>query len=281
MAEAQVSLGSIHSQDVTVIRTLPTVLETPRGLGESQRGLGGGGPGLAADDLPGPVVTFLNVLGIDWPYLNEDQIRQFATMVRAFGQAVEQTHQDATNTIRNVTQAYQGTSTEALRSGWERLSATHVTEIVDGCHILADALEVGADVIVAQKAEAVIQLGIMAGEFIADQAASFVTFGLAEAGAPLIIEAGKLLVNTLKQQIIQMIVGDVVEAAAKPLFAKVEQMMAGLDWSNAPAAGSGAGSGFSIEFAEARGHTALLRTHAETMRGHAQTLNSGLEGLTF
>jgi uncharacterized protein YukE len=238
------------------------------------------GAAVAADDLPGPVVTFLNVIGIDWPYIDEDQVRKFASMVREFGQAVEQTHQDATTAIQNIGQAYQGASTQVLQSGWAHLSAQHVTEIVDGCRILADALEVGADFIVAQKVEAVIQLGIMAAEFIADQAASVATLGLAEAAVPAIIALGKALVETLKQQIIQMIMGKVIEAAAKPLFAKVEQMMAGLDWSNAPG-GSGTSSGFSIDFAEARQHVALLRSHAETMRGHAQTLNSGLGGLSF
>ncbi|HET9170943.1 MAG TPA: hypothetical protein VFN97_16010, partial [Actinospica sp.] len=63
---------------------------------------------MAADDLPGPVVTFLNVIGIDWPYLNEDAIRQFASMVREFGQAVQQTHDDATQAISNIAQVYQG-----------------------------------------------------------------------------------------------------------------------------------------------------------------------------
>jgi hypothetical protein len=72
---------------------------------------------VAADDLPGPVVTFLNVIGIDWPYLSEDQIRQFATMVREFGQAVEQTHQNSTMAIRNIAEAYQRASTRALSSG--------------------------------------------------------------------------------------------------------------------------------------------------------------------
>jgi hypothetical protein len=236
---------------------------------------------LAADDLPGPVVTFLNVLGVDWPYINEDQVCQFATMVREFGQAVEQTHEDSTVAIQKFARAYQGSSTEALQSGWTHLSTQHVTEIVDGCQVLAAALDMGADFIVAQKAEAVVQLGIMAAEFIADQAASIFTLGLAEAAVPVIIEAGKLLVQTLKQQIIQMILGDVIAAAAKPLFAKVEQMLAGLDWSNAPGGGSNAGSSFSIDFTEARGQVGLLRAHAETMRGHAQTLGSGLDRLTF
>ena len=236
---------------------------------------------MAADDLPGPVVTFLNVIGIDWPYINEDQIFEFARMVREFGQAVEQTHQDATTTIASFAEAYKGVSTEALKSGWSHLSAQHVAEIVDGCTVLADALEVMAGFVIAQKVEAAIQLGIMAAEFVADQAASVFTLGLAEAAVPVIIEAGKALMETLKQQIIQAIVGDVIEAAAKPLFAKIESMVAGLDWSASNTGLSGSGTGFEIDFAAAKSHVALMRTHAETMASHADTLNTGLAGLSF
>ena len=225
-------------------------------------------------------MTFLNVIGIDWPYINEDQVRQFATLVREFGQAVDQTHQDATQAVQNFSQAYQGSSTEVMSSGWSKLSAAHVVEIVDGTKILAEALDVGADFIVAQKAEAVVELVVMAATFVADQAAAVATFGLAEAAVPAIIAAGKALVETLKQQIIQMIAGQVIEAAAKPLFAKVEQMVAGLDWSNA-GGGSGSSSAVQIDFAEARTHIATMRAHAETMQGHAATLSSGLSGLSF
>jgi hypothetical protein len=236
---------------------------------------------VAVDDLPGPVVTFLNVIGIDWPYINEDQVRQFATLVREFGQAVEQTHQDATQAVGNFASAYQGSSTETMSSGWSRLSAAHVDEIVDGTKILAEALDVGADFIVAQKAEAVVELVVMAATFVADQAAAVATLGIAEAAVPAIIAAGKALVETLKQQLIQMIAGEIIEAAAKPLFAKVEQMVAGLDWSNSGGGSSGNGSAVQIDFAEARAHVATMRAHAETMAGHAATLSSGLSGLSF
>jgi uncharacterized protein YukE len=236
---------------------------------------------VAADDLPGPVVTFLNVLGVDWPYLNEDAIRSFASMVREFGQAVAETHADATRSIANIAEAYQGASTERLQSGWSKLSARHVDEIVDGCQVLAGALDVGAEFVVGQKVEAVIELGVMAGTFLADQAASVLTLGLAEAAVPVIIEAGKLLVETLKQQIIQYIVGEVIEVAAKPLFAKVEEVLSGLDWSQSGAEGGGAGTGFSLDEEMATAHIAVLRGHALTMKGHAQTLRSGLSGLSF
>lgn len=236
---------------------------------------------MAVDDLPGPVVTFLNVLGVPWPYLNEDEIRRFASMVRQFGQAVEQTHQDATRAIANISQAYQGASTQRMQSGWAHLSAHHVDEIIAGSHVLADALEVGADWVVAQKVEAIAELVGMAATFVADQAAAVATFGLAEAAVPVIIEAGKKLLETLKQQIIQYITGEIIEAAAKPLFAKVEQALAGLDWSNAPSSGGGVGSGFSLDVDELRQQISILRGHADAMQGHAQTLRSGLAELSL
>lgn len=58
-----------------------------RGLESWDEGL----VGVAIDELPMPVVNFLNVIGIEWPYINEDTLHQFATLVRDFGQAVEQT----------------------------------------------------------------------------------------------------------------------------------------------------------------------------------------------
>jgi uncharacterized protein YukE len=235
---------------------------------------------MAADDLPGPVVTFLNVIGVPWPYLNEDSIRQFATMVRGFSQAVEQTHQDATTAVESFAQAYRGPSTEKMRSGWSQLSQTHVNELVDGCGILADALEAGADVIIAQKVEAIVELVAMAAAFAADQAASVLTLGLAETAAPLIIEGAKKLLEALKQQIIQYIVGEIVEAAAKPLFAKVESAMSGLDWSQTNGS-EGVSGGFAIDHGLAGSHLTTMQGHADTLRGHALTLQQGLQGLDF
>lgn len=235
---------------------------------------------MAVDDLPGPVVTFLNVLGVPWPYINEDDVHHFATMVREFGQAVQKTHEDATETLKGFAEAYQSSATQQMQSGWAELASNHVQPLVEGAGVLADALDVGAAFIVAQKVEAIAELVGMAATFVADQAASVATFGLAETAVPLIIEAGKKLLETLKQQIIQYITGQIIEAAAKPLFEKIEQALSGLDWSQTSAA-VGTGSGFSLDFEQASQHLSVLQDHAETMRGHAQTLRSGLQGLEF
>lgn len=236
---------------------------------------------MAIDDLPLPVVNFLNVIGVPWPYVNEDQVTHFATLVRQFSTAVETTHQDATKAVTSISQAHTAASTEQMLNGWEKLSGQHVTEILDGCAVLADALDVAAGYIVAQKAEAIATLIGMAAAFVADQAAAVVTFGLSEAAVPLIIEGAEKIVDSLVMDLQQYIIGKVIEAAAKPLFAKVEAALSGLDWSQSGVAAAGKGSGFALDPATVRAQTAVLRGHAADMRTHAATFASGVRGLGF
>lgn len=235
---------------------------------------------VAIDDLPGPVVTFLNVVGVQWPYINEDSVWQFAALVRDFGRAVRTTHQDATAAIHGIGQGYQGASTRRLSSGWEELSARHVTQLVDGCHALADALEVAAGYIVAQKALAVAQLAAMAAAFVADQAAAVATFGIAEAAVPAIVTAGRKLVESLVQDLEQYIVGHVVEAAAEPLFAEVAAAMAGLHWSKTTPTGPQS-TGIALDEQVVRAQTEALRRHARDLRSHAVTFQQAVRELSF
>ena len=127
---------------------------------------------VAIDDLPLPVINFLNAIGVPWPYLNEDTVSESADLVRGFRTAVESTHADATEAVAAITRAHQSVSTEVMQSGWTSLTARHVDELTTGCTVLADALDVAAGYIVAQKAEAIGVLVGMAAAFVADQAAS-------------------------------------------------------------------------------------------------------------
>ncbi len=237
---------------------------------------------MAVDDLPGQAVVFLNAVGVPWPYLDEDEVRRFAGMVRDFGAAVERTHQDVGTAMANFAQAYQGAATQRVQSGWSQLSERHVQELLEGCRVLAEALDLAADHIVARKAEALAELVGMAATFAADRAASVVAPGPAEAADPVVIATGRELLETLKQEIIQHIVGEVVEAAAEPLFARIEEAMSGLDWSQTDAPGEdGPEDGFAIDHGAAGAHLRLLSGYAETLRGHAQVLRGGVAGLAF
>jgi hypothetical protein len=234
---------------------------------------------VAVDDLPLPVVNFLNVIGVPWPYIDEDVVVQFAQVVREFAEAVETTHRDATDAVVRIADAHQGSSTQAMNSGWSRMSTQHVYEIIDACHVLAGALHGAAGYIVAQKLEAVGILIGMAAVFVADQAAAVATAGLAEAAVPLIIEGAERVVKSLVMDLEQHVIGNVVETAAKPLFAKVEAAMSGLDWKGG--ATSAGGQGVRIDPVAVRVQTAILRSHAATMRGHGDHFHAAVSRLGF
>jgi hypothetical protein len=121
---------------------------------------------MAVDDLPLPVVNLLNAIGVPWPYINEDTLLQFASLVRAFRQAVINTHQNATEAVKKIAKAHRGGSSEAMTSGWAHLTASQIDEITGACTVLADALDVAAGYVVAQKVIAIDDLIGMAAAFL-------------------------------------------------------------------------------------------------------------------
>lgn len=187
---------------------------------------------------------------------------------------------DHTSTIRGIAGAYRAASTDAMQSGWARMSARHVDEVVDGCHLLANALDVAAGYIVAQKAEAVAVLIGMAVAFAADQAAAVATARIAEAAAPVIIEGARRLVRSLIMDLQQHVIAEVLEAAAQPLFAKVEAAMAGLDWSQS-GGGVGLAEGVHLDPEALAQQTAVLREHGTVMRQHGARYRAAVAGLDF
>lgn len=95
-------------------------------------------------ELPGEVAWFLNLIGVPWPNVDEDQVRVFAQHVRTFAENIDGTHQAASSTIRQMSAAYQGSSYEQLVASWARMSNDHMRELVDACHTVATALDVAA-----------------------------------------------------------------------------------------------------------------------------------------
>ncbi|MFE9425951.1 hypothetical protein ACFYNO_23660 [Kitasatospora sp. NPDC006697] len=238
-----------------------------------------------AIELPGPVVDFLAVIGVNWPQVNEDKVREFASHVRDFATNIDATHQQATSTIQAMGDAYQANSYELLVSKWAHLSQGHMSELLNACHVLATALDAAADFIVGLKVETIAELVVMAAAFVADQAAAAFTFGLSEAAVPLIIEGAEKLVEALEQQLVQYIIAQVLEVALTPLLGLIEKAVGGLSYEaledTLDAAGGGPGSGFRIHPDELRAHAAVFLQHADTVQGHAQTLSANIAGLDF
>jgi uncharacterized protein YukE len=244
-----------------------------------------------AIELPEEVVSLLQFIGINWPNVNEDKVREFATHVRDFASKVDGTHQDSTATITKMADVYQGASYDALLTTWGQMSSTHMSDLITACGTVATALDAAADVIVGMKGAAIAELIVLAASFVADQAAAVATLGLAEAAEALIVEAAEKAVDYLEQQLEQYIIGEVIEAAVNPLVEVVGRTVSGLVFQAAqsalgvPADGGagegGVGAGFSIHPAEIHARAELMHGHAETISAHAAEFHARASGLSF
>jgi hypothetical protein len=106
------------------------------------------------------------------------------------------------------------------------------------------------------------------------------TFGLAEAAAPAFVAGAEAVVRSLAADIEQYLLGVVVTAAARPLFAKVEEALAGLDWSRSGAA-TATPTSVVLDPGAVRAETAALHSHAAALQAHAAAFQQGVRGLSF
>lgn len=242
-----------------------------------------------AIELPGKVVWLLQHIGIKWPTVNEDKVREFGGHVRDFAKNVDKTHQDSTATINHLAEVYQGASYEALLAKWGDMSSSHMSELVTACHTVADAMDVAADVIVGMKLDAIAELTALAISFAADQAAAVATLGIAEAGEGLIVKAAETAVDYLEQQLEQYIIGQVLEAAVNPLVEVVGRAVSGLMYqATEDALGVSTDSGpvdvgpsLYIHPAAVKAHADLMHGHAATIAGHVADFQAKAAGLSF
>lgn len=238
-----------------------------------------------AVELPSEVAQFLDVIGVPWMNVNEDKVREFAAHVRQFAADLGDVHQDATATLTSLGTGYSGAAYESLMRMWSDKSSAHLTELIDGCGVLAGALDAAADFIAGQKAACLVELAALAVSFVADQAAAVLTFGAAEAAEALIVAGARKLVEFAEQQIEQHIVGEVLDTALKPLMARMDGAAAGLllgaDRAGLGAAGIQVGPGFSVDVDHVGAHANQMRRHALTVSGHTRKFTANLRGLSF
>ncbi|MER8182693.1 hypothetical protein [Kitasatospora sp. NPDC094015] len=240
-----------------------------------------------AIELPGELVWVMDLLGLNWPQVNEDSVREYAEHVRRFATNIDTTHEAATGTIRAMADAYQASSYQQLAETWARMSTDHMDDLVRVCTASAVALDIAADVIVAAKLAVITQLGIMAAELAAAAATAVVTLGASAAAEAALAEVQRRIVKEIIQQAEDQVVGMLVEQAVAPLEEAVTRALTGLVFKGVQAAvgasagGGGVGEGFRVDPDRMLAHAAELQRHAQDVVGHASTFAGATAGVSF
>ncbi|MGW2024822.1 RHS repeat-associated core domain-containing protein [Streptomyces decoyicus] len=168
--------------------------------------------------LPGWADEVLDIIGVSWPNVDEDDYREMADAMREFADDIDDGANEAHTAIQGLVSSAGGSvAVEALNAHWSKVNGTHLKNLGECGRMAATALDGVAILIEGAKLGAIVQLGILAAEVIAAQAAAPFTLGLSEVGALAATQATRVIVKRLFKEVCQQVAEQVINMALTPV----------------------------------------------------------------
>ncbi len=168
--------------------------------------------------LPGALAWVLDMIGIEWPNIDEDDLTQGADQMRQLADELTGNTGQAQSDIAQMLSANSSQSLDLFNTLWQKLAAGHLPQLAEGLKAIGVALDASAALVVGMKAGAIVQLGILAAEIIADQAAAPFTFGASEAAIPGEVELTSQLVKQIFKKVAEQVEQALLSAVEGPVF---------------------------------------------------------------
>lgn len=168
--------------------------------------------------LPQPLVWVLDIVGVDWPNVDEDQLRSAADELRQMSQELTGDTDDAKSQIEQMLQENSSESLQLFEALWNKLSGSHLPQVAQAMNVVAGALDAGAVIVVGMKVAAIAQLAILAAEIISDQVEAAFTFGASEALIPIQTIATREIMKGIEDRIISELEQQVLGAIEQPVI---------------------------------------------------------------
>jgi hypothetical protein len=168
--------------------------------------------------LPGELVWVLDLLGYNWPEVDEGALHKVGETWRAFGEDLERIQREGEGLARTVISHNAGTAVEEFSKAWGAYTGangedSYLPDAKTACEVIAFAFDAAAVAVLAAKLAVIAQLIALAIEIIAAQAAAPFTFGLSEIGALGATQATRLVVRELLDRLKR----EVMEAVTKAM----------------------------------------------------------------
>ncbi|MFI6771042.1 RHS repeat-associated core domain-containing protein [Streptomyces sp. NPDC050355] len=168
--------------------------------------------------LPGWADELLDLIGVSWPNVDEDDYREMANAMREFADDIDEGANEAHAAIQGLVGSAGGSlAIEAMNAHWSKINGTHLKGLADCGRMAATAMDGVAILIEGAKIGALVQLGILAAEVIAAQAAAPFTLGLSELGAMGATQATRMILKRLFKEVCQQVAEQVISIALTPV----------------------------------------------------------------
>ncbi|MFI1499832.1 DUF6531 domain-containing protein [Streptomyces platensis] len=179
--------------------------------------------------LPGWADELLDLIGVSWPNVDEDDYREMANAMREFSDDIDEGASEAHTAIQNLVSSAGGSlAVEALNAHWGKINGQHLKAVADCGRMAATAMDGVAILVEGAKIGALVQLGILAAEVVAAQAAAPFTLGLSELGALGATQATRMILKRLFKEACQQVAEQVVSIALTPVEEALAAMVGDL-----------------------------------------------------
>ena len=183
-----------------------------------------------AMNLPGELVWVLDMLGYDWPPLDEDEMRRAAVIMRQFKDDIEGTVSVADTRVKTgVGAAVKGQVSTSFVDAWDTDRSTNIRKLIDALDPVAGGIDIGADAVVALKVKVIAELVITAAQIAAAAASAVVTLGASLAANAAILALRKkaldVLTNIMVDQLAQQLLPMIIEPLQGPMMDGITAML--------------------------------------------------------
>ncbi|MFP8885784.1 YwqJ-related putative deaminase [Streptomyces mangrovi] len=178
--------------------------------------------------LPEGADAMLDIIGVGWPNVDEDDYRDMAKELRDFADDVDEDAQAAHKGMERLISSGQSEALSALNGYWGKVNGKHLKDLGDAARVLADALDGAAGLIAGRKAVAVGELIALAASIGIGLAAAPFTAGLSTLLSAGAIQACRIAVKRALKEAADLAVEEIVTAMSEPAVAALENMAAEL-----------------------------------------------------
>lgn len=175
--------------------------------------------------LPSVIDEALDLIGVSWPNVDEDDYFEMATSMRDFADKFEGHGGDADKAVNRILSSSEGWAVESMQKHWSHVKVGHLDKIPEVARLFATACDGVGEIIRGLKVKAGVELGILAGTIVAELAAAPFTLGLSAAAAAGEIALMRTIVKRLIDEAVDQIVDALITKVTEPVTGKLAELV--------------------------------------------------------
>ncbi|MFC7431515.1 MULTISPECIES: hypothetical protein [unclassified Agrococcus] len=175
--------------------------------------------------IPGELAWVLDLLGFEWPQLDEDAINQAAHIMRQFEDDLNAAIDAADANVQDAYASVTGSFAKAHADAWDEERSGSMRQLSELIGPAATGVDLFADAIVALKLKVIAELVITAAQIAAAIASAVVTLGAGAAVQAVILVARKKALDIVTDIMVDAAVGQVLSMVMEPLLQVAEPLI--------------------------------------------------------